>query len=408
MGKKTRKNPPVSKKEVAEKIKRLRKALANPGDPPRPQEALAKMLEVGRSQIAAWESEDSKDYPSTDNFIKLGDLAKTSEERAFFYAGAGIPIDALRTELRREEKSRQRKASPMTATAVSLIKSFKKDPLGISLVDAGVVEMPSWLFGDSAQIFALEIDHASGILGLPAPLCVGDLVFIDQSFATAEDFQILEMTAREPFFAALLIPHLPEHLERRTPRETLKEMRRMVKAGESGLAPFVGPAVLYGKIYVRAADPVAVEDPLRAHGASASRTRAAATPWQLVFDAGSRVFALSNWGTDFAAVLGSDLSRGPFFDDARILGAVVSWSAGLRRLRGASPDAPEEEWVPAIPTPDCECGRKCECVCHGSRKADGSREKGRKRRGELEHTEPCCGEGSRAHAELCEKRQSPR
>ncbi len=138
---------------------------------------------VSHTQISEWER--GTERPSVDKLIALAGLARTAEERAWFWAKAGVTEAMVRATFQELAANRIRLANASEVVQVPLSAGLSVDAGGSLLVNSDhSVSLPAEQFGSAPFLFCLRLDMDSG-KGLFSP---GDIAIIDRSPVEPQSF----------------------------------------------------------------------------------------------------------------------------------------------------------------------------------------------------------------------------
>src|ERR1035441_1186287 len=153
------------------------------------QDGLAERLDVGRTQVVAWENKKKTDQPSVANLLKMAEKAETFELRKWFLTRAGVNLDQLEADLAREKKRLLEPVRQGMAAVLPVIRTFRSDSLTPKMSDSGEYRVPAeWIANRERTVATLVRRASSRLWGLPAPLRVGDLAVLDRTLISPEDF----------------------------------------------------------------------------------------------------------------------------------------------------------------------------------------------------------------------------
>lgn len=389
--------------DIAKRVKSLRESLEFS------QLEFAKNLAVSRTQIVAWEK-GIKERPSFEKLLELAKWAKSKEDKIWFLRKAGVDLDEIKALFRNELKSIS-DLNPLETKSVLALPVIS----GLQLDERGNLEARR---SDRSElhISAKCVEHVGSTVGIVVqpetrllgllhfPLNVGDLAIVDRTQVYPADF--IDPPPGSRRLAAVALPRVPEYLSKAGPISESWPRRRDIPHLDHEL-------VLREEEIERQMDPVgfenqriadeerwaviqaAMEQPIvlfgwlseQRAGGDVEELSGLKDQWRLFFDVGpSGGIALTDWMKD---QLPRDIGTAPMLHDARIFGAVVGWiKAPLRATKTDSVPSPKGS---AIKRPDCECGRRCVCICHTNSK--------------YPHHEACCGLGSKVHEEICHSKQ---
>ncbi len=365
---------------------------------------------IGHTQISEWEL--GTDTPSTDKLIALATLARTAEERAWFWANAGITEEMVRDTFAGMTANRISAATSGAVVSVPLSKSASCDPKGKLSFDAKrALLLPAEQFGSAPFIHSFEVQvPLQGVFGR------GDIALVDRSpidpSGLIDSMVAVFFERRHEYESGGLTPAEISRIRRRravTPGELKREREQFhAFASETGAK---SEAELRSA-HERASEKVKafMSEPEVVFGWL--RLAPVGGVWLSPFEKRqSWVILDSSPGPELSPrfIPLTDLLTGQHPLEPRIaehikrpvhiLGPVIGHFKQSSRLPGSPNEIRQTEMhtasVPVAespaPRPSCECGRRCACICHSNSK--------------YPHKEACCGPGSAAHNALCPKRK---
>jgi transcriptional regulator with XRE-family HTH domain len=165
--------------ELAKRVKALRKELGLS------QRAFARKVwevsggpkaRLSHTQISAWEW--GRETPAVDKLIALARLARTAEERAWFWRIAGVTEEMVGATFPDLAASRVSAASAAEIVKVPLGKGFSVTDEGeIAIRSERLLLLPAEQFGSALFLWSLELDADSARFGFSP----GDIVIVDRS-----------------------------------------------------------------------------------------------------------------------------------------------------------------------------------------------------------------------------------
>ena len=321
-----------NKKDLAAKVKALRTLLGMK------QSELASRIGVARTQVVAWENAQSGVQPSAESLLKLANLAESFEDKSWFFAGAGIDLKQLNAALNYESKLHRREPSLGPLATISLRNKLRKNPLSLSNVESGSLQLSAGVLPDSQNVIAVKISRAGGRFGLPKPLNVDDLVLVDQSYKTASDFVWFGKGPNREAMCALLVSELPEYPDRSISSDFHSELRKSDDPALAQIASdWCNPTVLFGFILDQPAGAGIQDLPQDEPESLPNKVDSKGTPHRIIFSPRQGVaFPLTPWSTNPSELLSSDIAQGPSFKSAQILGAVIGWIRAPRLVTNPS------------------------------------------------------------------------
>jgi hypothetical protein len=302
-------------------VSNLRDSLGKEGIPIS-QTELAKLLKANRIQIVRWEA--GTESPSTEKLVQMAMLAPSFEQKMKFWRSAIPEIDALRSDIYREDASRGETPRGTTAMAaaraIPMIEGFALSGAGVPFSkesESRTLFVSSECIASAGRPVALIIQSALrqyGRRAAPAPISVGDVVVIDRAQTDPNTF--VETDALQPAkMAAVLLPKLPISLGKGGPQFMPDEAVK-----EEGLEPsfleilenFRHPVVMLGFLSEEPETDVGFSP---AQGMSINR-------WRLVFSNAGFKMPVTDW---VEKALPRDI---PWLHGASVFGAVVGWLKG--------------------------------------------------------------------------------
>jgi transcriptional regulator with XRE-family HTH domain len=138
---------------------------------------------ISHTQISEWER--ATETPSIDKLIVLARLARTAEERAWFWAKAGVTEEMVRATFPELAANRIHAANASEIVQVSLSKKLSVNADGGLMINSErSISLPAEQFGSASFIFCLKLDSDSGS-GYFSP---GDIAIIDRSPVEPQSF----------------------------------------------------------------------------------------------------------------------------------------------------------------------------------------------------------------------------
>ncbi len=406
---------PVVTKELGERILALRKDLgcSQREFAEKVKAATGAERTLGHTQISEWER--GTDAPSTEKLIALATLARAAEERAWFWATAGITEEMVRDTFAEMAANRISSATSGAMVSVPLSKSPSCDPEGKLSFDAKrALLLGAEQFGSAPFVHGFEVQ-----VPLPGVLGIGDIALVDRSpidpSGLLDSMVAVFFERRHEYESNGLTPAEISRIRRRnavTPNELKREREQLRVFGlEAGAR---------SEAELRSAHERALEK-LKEFMAEPEiifgwlRLVPIGGVWRSPFEKLQSWVILDSSPTPEGSLRFiplTDLLTGQHPLEPRIaehikrpihiLGPVVGHFKQSSRLPSSPNEIRSTETHPAsvpfaelaAPRPDCECGRRCSCICHSNSK--------------YPHREACCGAGTAAHSALCSKgKRSP-
>jgi DNA-binding transcriptional regulator YiaG len=206
--------------ELSRRIKGLRDSF------PMNQRQFAQELRAVQTQISAWER--GWERPSTEKLIALGNIAKNSADRIWFWQRAGCDEDKMRDTLAEDVQARLVTLPPEMLIKVPLVEKLAAgSERELVKTSKQSLSLPINLLGAAPSVFCFKLaqDFPANVL-----LSAGDIVLIDQSPIDPRKYfgsPIMLFFERRPEYEGIPLSEqdLSEHF-RKAKHVTQEEMAR--------------------------------------------------------------------------------------------------------------------------------------------------------------------------------------